>query len=440
MPSAADESAGAREWLHASVRPNTSALEAAIADARADGYASGALALAAEEDVAALGVLATGEAEYGSIKQYWDDWKPGDVRASELLDNGGFKSLLDDAGVTVQGIADTTLDRMGTLLADGAAKGLSVDELADQLHSLVNDPNRAYSIANTELARATSAATADTFEENGIEQWEWLVSDGACDECEAEADSGPRSLGDDQPPLHPSCRCAMTPVPGSYRAPEPRADEDVPDDQPHLGSSAEDSEPLGVDEHIEGDEALDSLPSDLADGLSKRDAGIPTEYQYSSQVLNDSLRGKGDPYPSLYARELIEDSKRVLDDLLERSRTTQPIKVFRGFRSPPADLRVGSSFVDKGFVSTTADRNVTLDFLNAGNSNETDAVMELRLPTGSRALNMNGLPNHVERYEYQKEILLPRGQEYRITGMRREVLTDSFGDTKEVTIYEAELV
>lgn len=227
MPTA-DENQQARDWLHAQIKPNTAALQAALANVQADGYASGALALAAETDVGkALPAAAVGEAKTMSLKKYWDAWKPGDIGASELLDNGGFQVLLSDAGVTVKGIADTTLDRMGTLLAEGAARGDSVDEIARALRDVVSDPKRAYAIANTELNRATSQATADVFAENDIEEWDWLVSDGACPECEDQANSNPHSLGDEQPPLHPECRCAMSPRAGSYRA---RDDEEIPED------------------------------------------------------------------------------------------------------------------------------------------------------------------------------------------------------------------
>jgi hypothetical protein len=212
----------ARNWLHKHLKTDTAALADVLADKQADGYASAALALAAEGAKTPLPA-----AELYDLDEYWSNWKPGDVGASDLLQDGGFQSLLEAQDVTIQGIAETTLDRMGTLLAQGAARGDSVDTIAGSLYDLLDDPQRAYSIADTELARAVSQSSADTFAANGIDEWDWLVSDGCCDECSSEEDANPHGLGDDQPPLHPMCRCAMSPRPGAYT---PRDDEEIPED------------------------------------------------------------------------------------------------------------------------------------------------------------------------------------------------------------------
>lgn len=210
MPTASDPDT-ARAFLRARIEPSTAALESALGDTRADAYASGSLALAQQPGVTAP--LAAVAKVYGpDWSAAWDAWKPGNADAAALLDEGGFARLLDDAGVTVKDIADTTLDRMGTLLAQGAASGQSVDAIARSLYDLVDNPDRAYMIANTELARATSAASLDTYQANGVEQWNWLLSPDACPDCQDEQDANPHSLDDDPPPLHPNCRCSSSPL------------------------------------------------------------------------------------------------------------------------------------------------------------------------------------------------------------------------------------
>jgi hypothetical protein len=54
----------------------------------------------------------------------------------------------------------------------------------------------------------------DTYAVNGIEQWDLVLSDGACPECENVASTNPHPVADsgDQPPVHPRCRCSASPV------------------------------------------------------------------------------------------------------------------------------------------------------------------------------------------------------------------------------------
>ena len=82
-------------------------------------------------------------------------------------------------------------------------------------------------IAVTETARAQSAATADIYGQNGVEQYEWLAEDNACTDgkttigCRSLADNGPYDMppdpsgdNEEQPsqPWHPNCRCTYLPV------------------------------------------------------------------------------------------------------------------------------------------------------------------------------------------------------------------------------------
>lgn len=190
----ATDAQDARDFLHKHVKPSPAALVQAVLNVQKDGFTT------------AVAAITQTDAEF------WDTWVPGDEAASDLLDNGGLRTLLDAVELTIKGMTDTTLDRMGTLLAEGAARGDSVDTIARALGDIVDDPKRAYQIADTELARAMSAATTDVMRGNGTETMDWLVSDGCCDECrEGEADS-PHPLSDaDLIPAHPGCRCAWAP-------------------------------------------------------------------------------------------------------------------------------------------------------------------------------------------------------------------------------------
>jgi hypothetical protein len=142
----------------------------------------------------------------------WDDWEPGNTSAAELLSHGGLAKLLARTNETIDGITGPTLDQLGNLLAEGVAKGAGVDSIARTLRDIVDDPDRAYNIANTEIARATSRAAMNGYHASGMKEVDWLASPGACPKCASYGANGPYVL-DDAPtqPAHASCRCAYGP-------------------------------------------------------------------------------------------------------------------------------------------------------------------------------------------------------------------------------------
>jgi 8-oxo-dGTP pyrophosphatase MutT (NUDIX family) len=144
----------------------------------------------------------------------WSKWTPGNVGAARELagiDGGrGLQTLLDEADVTIKSIQETRLAELTSTLAESASKGDSVDTLAGKIRDLLDDPTRADLIADTELNRAVTASTLDTYRQNGIEQFDVLVFQ-PCPVCNDEEANNPHELGDDAPPFHPGCRCAAAP-------------------------------------------------------------------------------------------------------------------------------------------------------------------------------------------------------------------------------------
>jgi len=143
----------------------------------------------------------------------WGAWSPGDTAAAEQVADGGMRALLDQAGVTVKSIVDTSLDRAGNLIADGLARGDSVDTIGRSLRDVVASPSRAEMIAHTETARAQTAASLQVYDQSGVTMWDLLPADGACPVCLAVAAANPHPVSDqsDAPPVHPRCRCAASP-------------------------------------------------------------------------------------------------------------------------------------------------------------------------------------------------------------------------------------
>lgn len=168
----------------------------------------------------------------------WAKWEPGWAQAADLAAMDGISKLLDASQITINGMNDTDLNRLGNIIADGLANGTPsrdiASTIADQMDNVDNIDSRAYLIATTEVSRAMNAATLDTYDQNEIEQWEWLAQNGedgdpddrVCEEC-LDRDGETYDVGGDDPipPAHPRCRCAMMPaLPQSSQSSEDGSD------------------------------------------------------------------------------------------------------------------------------------------------------------------------------------------------------------------------
>lgn len=208
-----EDRAAARDFVHGNLNLSTGQLADALNGALTDAYGLGALSGVQQLGSATVaGPAADTAASSDDWAQMWDAWQPGNKPAGALLEDGGLKSLLDNTGATIDGIAGTTLDGLGNVLANGVGQGLGVDDLADSLHEYISSPTRAFTIANTETARAVTAASMAAYEAAGVAQVDLVLSPGACEECEDIASSNPWTLKDFPGiPVHPSCRCAAAP-------------------------------------------------------------------------------------------------------------------------------------------------------------------------------------------------------------------------------------
>jgi len=146
---------------------------------------------------------------------YWDQWVPGNGAAAAQAVDGGMRALLDQADITIQGLSDTSIDRIGQAVSEGLAKGDSIQTVGKDIREVVGSPERSDLIANTEYARAMTTASEQTYAENGIEEEEWMSEATACAECEENQDASPIKVGEDWPngsvPVHPACRCSQAP-------------------------------------------------------------------------------------------------------------------------------------------------------------------------------------------------------------------------------------
>ena len=145
----------------------------------------------------------------------WNTWTPGNQAAAQLLSpKGGLRSLMDNAGVTIDGISNTKLDRIGTVLSRALVEGVTPSRVAILVDQVIDDPQQALVIAQTEMSRAVVQSELEQYRDSGVEMLEWLVAD-PCEECAENEDASPISIEESWPngdaPVHPNCMCDIAP-------------------------------------------------------------------------------------------------------------------------------------------------------------------------------------------------------------------------------------
>jgi len=205
----------ARDWARTNILPNSNALMRAFNTVYAESYILG-------EDI---GLSALSKAKINkapTLKEMrnassinWDKWKPGNRAAARLVKPPkGLSNLLDRRSITIQGLNQTSIDRIGSALARILERGDTPRD-AD-ISDIIDDPERALTITQTEMSRAVTTASRELYEESGVELVEWLVAD-PCDLCQENADVSPIRIddtfpsGDTEPPAHPNCVCDIAP-------------------------------------------------------------------------------------------------------------------------------------------------------------------------------------------------------------------------------------
>lgn len=205
----------ARDWTLVHAVTNSTPMQHALSRVYADGYTLGERIAKARLKGLNKGA-SKDNASVGSFD--WSAIPVGNPSAAALVSpKGGLESLLASRKITIaDDVIHTKLDRIGTALARGLEQGLNVKQTAQMIDTIINDPQHALTIANTEMNRAMSIASRDMYENSNVQQVEWLVAEG-CDDCQENADASPIGIdetfptGDSEPPAHPNCMCALAP-------------------------------------------------------------------------------------------------------------------------------------------------------------------------------------------------------------------------------------
>jgi SPP1 gp7 family putative phage head morphogenesis protein len=127
-----------------------------------------------------------------------------------VSDGSRVADLLAKREITLNGINQTTLDRISTAISDGLQNGQDARTIGSTVDAIIDNPTRADMITITETNRLYNAASVDSYQAAGCTQFTWVNDADPCPECIALA--GVHSIGDDTPPEHPNCQCYITAI------------------------------------------------------------------------------------------------------------------------------------------------------------------------------------------------------------------------------------
>lgn len=164
-------------------------------------------------------------------KLYRDAYHAGAVAARALVDLAKTDDDEVDADPTTldallasgdeiwSDIASWTSDRVATVVTTQlTAGGSTVRSIAKAINDVVDDPERAAVIAQTETTRAMTDAAMATYQRFGADRIEFLATDDerTCPLCIGNEDQGPipvtSKFENGMPPCHPRCRCTCVPA------------------------------------------------------------------------------------------------------------------------------------------------------------------------------------------------------------------------------------
>lgn len=128
------------------------------------------------------------------------------------------------AGELVTGINDTSQQMIADAIEQGIDQQLGVQGTAGLLSDLFDSFSnyRSRLIATTEMNDAMSEGMLIKLGALGVAYKQWIAATACCDACADNDDASPIPIddvfpsGDDRPPAHPNCRCALA----GARAPE----------------------------------------------------------------------------------------------------------------------------------------------------------------------------------------------------------------------------
>lgn len=119
-----------------------------------------------------------------------------------------------------------------------------------------------------------------------------------------------------------------------------------------------------------------------------------------------------------------------MDAMMDASKLSAPITVYRGAKGGTiGEVQVGSTWTEKGFSSTSENKETAKTFLDGGRDSPKmpRTLVTMKLAAGQKAI----YPNHFCPNKYganEREIILPRDTKYEVTAVRMQ------GNVRHITV------
>jgi len=285
---------------------------------------------------------------------------------------------------------EETKRRLANVISQGIENKRGVPGISRDLRQAFGDmaKYRSDMIARTETANALSQSSLDAMNDMGVEGKEWVWGGSDCDICKKNEAKGVIRVDDvfpsghEAPPAHPNCTCAISPA--------------FLKGKPARKAPAGEPEVKSFDAKT-ADEYVKQNYGDIKFAKGEKDvAGMYTR----TIMFNDKVRS-GDASIKAYSKQL--------DNAIGKCALKDNVKVYRGVGRNvfPDSNMAGKIFTDKGYVSTSLNKEIAKEFSRGKGS----TVMEIVMPKGAKGLPMEVIGKGIRN---EAEILLPRGSQFKI--------------------------
>jgi hypothetical protein len=183
-----------------------------------------------------------------------------------------------------------------------------------------------------------------------------------------------------------------------------------------------------------------SVATTTSQSFSKEEILTAADYIQDGYYLTNKWLRQQDSLPpgDRKTLERTEPKKiELLDSVFQKTEPSQNEQtVYRGVSGELVtkllDAPIGSTFVDKGYVSTSGMREIAEDFTTVGNTQAPKAVLQINIPAGNKVLQVPKFFRKQEvmltvteanlgnaRAQLELERILPRGTTFEVTKKTR---------------------
>lgn len=170
--------------------------------------------------------------------------------------------------------------------------------------------------------------------------------------------------------------------------------------------------------HESSSRTLETLAINKSEYTSSHRKAV-NKFESDGAQINDVLR-KGDNLGEHF------DAVSDLRDLLDHSKASEPVTVYRGmnFANPQERddfvanaLRPDTSFIDKGFTVASANSDNALLHADNGNPDNPGAILNIAVSKGSRAASLNAVTG---KDDQDHDVLLADGAKFKVNSVSND--------------------